>query len=249
MKYIKFSCHKDLLEEKIIQPIPAKQNIPEWYKKIEKYFSQDKHDRTIKSCVPVLDSITCGYLLRMPQDMQMQYNIWVEPRKKYCTRISFSAPPHQDSLNLGIQCDAEDHPNQQVGGPDSFYSKKHRGMGVPKIINPFVIKTPPGYSCMFIPPMHREMDYFHILPGIVDTDTFKLPINFPFIMNTDKYKTIDTIIKIGTPYVQVIPFKRDSWKMEIKAQEENENEKNTFLHKLRMVDAYKLKWWDKKSYK
>jgi hypothetical protein len=32
--------------------------------------------------------------------------------------------------------------------------------------------------------------------------------------------TLETVIKKGTPYVQIIPFKRDSWKM-IKLNQEN----------------------------
>lgn len=251
MKHIKFSCHPDLIEEKEIQPIPAKQHVPEWYKKIPKFHSQMKKDMTIKSCVPVLDSITAGYLLRMPQDMQIQHNVWVEEHKKYVTYIGLSQRHDLglDHMNYNIQLHAEEHHNVQVGGPDSFYAKKHKGMGIPKILNPFKIETSPGYSCLFIPPMHREEDYFHILPGVVDTDNFPLTINFPFILNTDKYKKIDTVVKIGTPYVQVIPFKRDSWKMSIGTTDPKEMKKNNFLHMLRMFDIYKSKWWNKKSFK
>tara|TARA_R100001086_G_C11833695_1_gene257301 strand:+ start:148 stop:903 length:756 start_codon:yes stop_codon:yes gene_type:complete len=251
MKHIKFSCHPDLVEEKEIHPIPATKSVPEWYKKIPKFQNQMSRDLTIKSCVPVLDSITAGYLLRMPQDMELQHNVWIEEQKKYVTYIGFAQRDSMglEHVNYNVQLDAEEHPNIQVGGPDGFYSKKHRGMGIPKILNPFKIQTSPGYSCLFIPPMHREEDYFHIMPGIVDTDNFPMTVNFPFILNTDKYKKINTVVKIGTPYVQVIPFKRDSWQMSVGVTEPNEMKKKSFLHKLRMFDIYKSKWWNKKSYK
>ena len=80
------------------------------------------------------------------------------------------------------------------------------------LLNPWKIKTPKGYSCLFVPPLNNSDDRFSIIPGIVDTDTFPSEINFPIIINGDKYPVLETTIKKGTPYVQIIPFKRDSGK-------------------------------------
>ena len=55
--------------------------------------------------------------------------------------------------------------------------------------------------------MNNADDRFSIIPGIVDTDTFNQEVNFPFVINGDKYSSLDTIIKKGTPCVQIIPFK------------------------------------------
>ena len=66
--------------------------------------------------------------------------------------------------------------------------------------------------------MNNTDDRFSIIPGIVDTDSFSLEINFPIVLNGDKYPVIKTTIKKGTPYVQVIPFKREKWKMKITTQ-------------------------------
>ena len=48
----------------------------------------------------------------------------------------------------------------------------------------------------------------HALPGIVDTDRSPQPINFPFFIKKNFVGTIE----VGTPVVQLIPFKRDDWK-------------------------------------
>ena len=45
------------------------------------------------------------------------------------------------------------------------------------------------------------------MPGIVETDNYH-HINFPTVWHTTK----DSVIERGTPFIQVIPFKRDDWK-------------------------------------
>ena len=45
----------------------------------------------------------------------------------------------------------------------------------PKWINPWAIKTPAGYSVYFKPPAHNPNQWFEILEGVVDTDTYSAP--------------------------------------------------------------------------
>ena len=105
----------------------------------------------------------------------------------------------------------------------------------------FIIKTPPGYSSLFLPPMNNTDDRFSIIPGIVDTDTYKLEVNFPIVFNGDKYESLKTTIKRGTPYVQVIPFKRDSWTMSIEEIKEKKN--NLFNFYKYLLNNYKKISW------
>jgi hypothetical protein len=97
--------------------------------------------------------------------------------------------------------------------------------------------------------MNNHDDRFSIIPGIVDTDTFKLEVNFPFIVNGDKYPVLKTLIKRGTPIVQVIPFKRDRWKMNIENIPKEEKTTNMFFYKKYVIDNYKRLFWNKKSWK
>jgi hypothetical protein len=64
--------------------------------------------------------------------------------------------------------------------------KKIKNLSFYKIINPWKIKTPKGYSCLFVSPLNNSDDRFSIISGIVDTDTFPNEINFPIIINGDK---------------------------------------------------------------
>jgi hypothetical protein len=115
-----------------------------------------------------------------------------------------------------------------------------------KILNPWLIKTPPGYSCLFVPPLNNCDDRFDIIPGIVDTDVWDLEINFPFVFNGYKYETLETVIKRGTPYVQVIPFKRDNWEMKIKTRDTKTVWKKILTYNAQLLRAYKERFWKKK---
>ena len=113
------------------------------------------------------------------------------------------------------------HPSHQLeGSPLLKKNSKENKLPFYKILNPFHIKTPKGYSCLFIPPLNNKDDRFEIISGIVDTDIFQTEINFPFLVNTDKYPSLETTIQRGTPYVQVIPFKRDEWKFKLNFKKE-----------------------------
>ena len=74
-----------------------------------------------------------------------------------------------------------------------------------------MIKTPPGYSVLFTHPMNWHYLPFYSLSGVVDTDTYTMPVLFPFMMKNN----FEGIIPKGTPVIQIIPFKRDDWKSNI----------------------------------
>ena len=173
--------------------------------------------------MPVFDAITTGYIIESPAD------VWVSIRdgQQYfewssLALISFH-PIEQAPL----------HPDRK---PHSY----------PKWNNPWSIKTPRGYSTLFVQPFHRE-SVFTILPGIVDTDQYFAPVNFPFVINDPQF---EGLIPAGTPIAQVIPFKRDSWKMELGGQS-NLIEQATISQKLqtKFFDRYKTMFWSRKEYK
>ena len=72
---------------------------------------------------------------------------------------------------------------------------------------------------------------------------------FYVVLNGDKYPILETTIKKGTPYVQIIPFKRDSWKMVIKSREQKEVQNSRLFYGLKVLNLYKDKYWNKKSWK
>lgn len=214
----------------IEQPEPASKFVPDWYKNMESYISGNKKpngnggtDATIKRCMPVFDAITAGYIITLPADVYVS----IKDGNQFFEWSS-----------LGL---VSFHPIEQA--PEHPARKPH---AYPKWVNPWAIKTPKGYSTLFVQPMHRE-SVFTILPGIVDTDTYSAPVNFPMVINDPNF---EGLIPKGTPIAQVIPFKREGWQMEIGSDKELK-EQHSITQKLntKFFDRYKSMFWSRKEYK
>lgn len=232
---IKFTDTIGVPEE--YKPVPASKMIPDWYKNLESYMSGDKRPdgngsttATAKRCMPIFDSISAGYIISTHTDL------WVSQKPD----DSGKNQPYYEWANFSS---ISFHPKQQLPEHPDGAGHDH---SYPKWNNTWAIKTPPGYSCLFISPLHRETPII-ALPGVVDTDTYSAPVNFPFVLRDPK---MDGIIPAGTPIVQVIPFKRDEWQMELGGMEEFQ-EQSKITSKLRSVffDSYKRQFRQIKEYK
>jgi hypothetical protein len=240
MKKTKTGLHQnkivftDTTQSNLEAPQPASKSIPDWYKNMDSYMNKEKKptgagktDSTIKKCMPVFDAITAGYIIKTPAD------IWVSIKD-----IDGIKSQYFEWSNFGL---IEFHPIEQA--PEHPSKKPY---AYPKFINPWSIKTPKGYSVLFVQPMHRE-SIFTILPGIVDTDTYTATVNFPFVINDPDF---EGLIPEGTPLAQVIPIKRDSWKTNIGSDKELKEQRNIATKlKTKFFDGYKTMFWDKKEYK
>lgn len=214
----------------IEQPQPASKFIPQWYKDMESYIGGDKKPNgegftkaTIKRCMPVFDAITAGYIITLPADVYVS----IKDGEQF---FEWSA--------LGL---VQFHPIEQA--PTHPLRNRH---SYPKWINPWSIKTPKGYSTLFVSPMHHDLP-FTILPGIVDTDQYYSPVNFPMVVNDPDF---EGLIPKGTPIAQVIPFKRESWSMKIGSKKDNERQKAiTDKLQTKFFDRYKIMFRINKEYK
>jgi hypothetical protein len=219
------------------KPEPAKNFIPEWYKKTRSNFPGDFMERldkqsgnpgrTVKACMPVFDMITAGYIITIPAEVYVNPNSGPAPETMWSVD-NFSA--------------IESHSNEQFKEmklDSSFYETAI------KFSNPWIIKTPPGYSCMFIQPSMRDDLPFQIVPAIVDTDKHPVPINFPTFFKKD----FEGIIPLGTPIVQIIPFKRESWSSEYSYNETKEDSSAEFqMAKRKFQNRYKTFFRAKKEW-
>ena len=148
-KTIEFIANKKYVDSKQDQPIPIKLNIPQWYKKLK----HSLNNKTVKGCMPFLDSLTTGYLLKVPIDMKITHNItneetgqkdgfWktgeIEAELMRSERINVNSPQ------------ADVHSTNQLKGSPAI--EKNKNLPFYKILNPWIIKTPPGYSCLFVSP-------------------------------------------------------------------------------------------------
>jgi hypothetical protein len=228
MKEITFT---NVLGLDFFPPKPAVKEVPDWYKKTPEYVGNqgkaivnNNITHTIKKCIPVFDAMTAGYILYTQVDVQ----ITQQNGLPYYTWSS------QDAISWHPIEQAPVHPNMNK-------------VPYPKWNNPYAITTPSGYSTLFIPPMHNPNGIFTVLPGLVDTDTYKAPVNFPFTLNDVKW---EGLIPAGTPMVQVIPIKRDVWEHKIGSDKENA-EQSFVTAKLKTLffNSYKRQFWSRKEYK
>ena len=252
MKTIEFLAPKDYYDLHEDHPTPIKTNIPEWYKKLDhgKIDPNDlTHQRTIKGCMPFLESMTTGYLLKLHVDYKIEFGVKRNKEGKPLTRILTSLDESgvnhvMKSKGVNI-ADPKPHPPVQVEG--SPIIEKNGGMDYPflKINNPWKIKTPRGYSCLFVNPLNNpSQDYFTIIPAIVHTDTYYFQeINFPIVMNYQKHGEVNLTLNKGLPYVQVIPYKRDDWQMKIKSYDSIQEKHQSSFWSLQFLNRYKNRFW------
>jgi hypothetical protein len=214
-------------------PKPAVNNLPQWYKDTSSYHTKEEkkefsnngeNPHSIKKCMPIFDAMTAGYILYTQVDVEVKQ----ENGKPYFIWSS------QDAIGFHVVEQAPLHPNQN-------------GAPYPKWNHPYAIKTPPGYSTLFVPPLHNPNGIFTVFPGIVDTDKYTAIVNLPFVLNDVNWTGL---IEAGTPMVQIIPFKRDSWEQETGSAKDIIEEKKVSA-KLRTLfyNSYKRQFWERKEYK
>lgn len=216
--------------EGIEKPVPASQLIPDWYKETQSYVDdkkvpnqQGETNSTIKRCMPVFDAMTSGYLLTLPVDVYVS----VIDGQQWFRWTEF------DVIAF--------HPVKQAPlHPDG------NGLPFAKFMNPWGVLTPNGYSILLTQPMHRDLP-FNVFPGIVDTDKYPAPVNVIFSMKDPNFKGM---IPKGTPFAQIIPFKREPWNMIYGGEKELKLLQETKLKlKTKFFDAYKNMFRQNKEYK
>ena len=93
---------------------------------------------------------------------------------------------------------------------------------------------------MVMEPQHQELGPITCASGIVDSDDFSIPFNM-FLKLRDP--NFEGMIPAGTPFLQVIPFKRESWQMEIGTEDHFRDQVKTTIHlRTSFFDSYKNKF-------
>ena len=202
-------------------PYPAGRAVPQWLKDMPP--GADDAVRTVKRCPPFLEAMMAGYIIPVAVDITLT----------------------RRGNELNVDMTPMDFPLLGTQHPDEFPGAPFNNTPVLKLISPWIIKTPPGYSTLFIQPLN----HFHVnimpLAGLVETDTFYRPVAFPTLVLMPPESQL--ILKAGTPLVQAIPVPREAWRGRSGAWDhalmtQVENELNANHH------LYKEKHWQKKSY-
>ena len=217
----------------IEEPMPANKCIPEYYRKMNTWIDKPKvynHNQvssglTMKACIPIRDIITAGYIVPLWEELFVEKRIHNESDDGRVFSFAGTADGKDVTSGTGLsRVDAHGLRQFQASPLFKKARDKETGNRVPKMSCPWSFHTPPGYSCLFLPPQYRE-NRIEILPAIVDTDKWHL-VQFPFLFNG--FKNNETV-PIGEHVIQVIPFKREKWKMKV---EEDDKSRASRLYSL-----------------
>ncbi|WP_449395449.1 DUF6065 family protein [Devosia riboflavina] len=200
---IRFLCTPED-EGVIAPPIPSKGHLPDWFRKLpavdQSKLAPNDTGLTVKRCMPFLDAMMTGYIIPLAATVRLEIR---DGGKTVTAGWDFDRTM------------VSNHGSHQVAG--------HPQGDMPpcKFHNYWSIRTPKGWSCMFVPLLNCPNAVFEPVAGIVDTDTYVAPIHFPFFARgADGLHEIEK----GTPLIQVIPFKRDSTMLEAEIGSESRSE-------------------------
>lgn len=198
--------------------IPARKAIPEWFRKSDPKIDMGvAHGHgpseepatplpgarteipTIRACPGVVDVLRAGFLLRAWTDIQI---ITPQPAR------GDSTDQYRASTAFG--------PNEKGGQISAFNPALNQllplwpgeyGFAL-KFDSPWLCKTPPGWSLLYLPISYAEKTPYRIVPGIIDTDYMHV-VNL--LLMWDHYGSYT--IEAGTPLCWLLPVKRDGFQM------------------------------------
>lgn len=227
MTHIKF-MHDSGLENVFPSPVPALKKAPDFYKAIKSQSTSHPASGTVKRCVPFLDALSAGFIIPLWADLHV-----VAANGS----LSLSFPdgfPAQKTIASHNYVQLPDHPlANQPYGKDFL-----------KFVNPWLIETEEGYSCLFTSPLNHLERRIKILDGVVDTDTYYNNVNFPFLWTGGDG---EFFIPKGTPLVQVIPFKREEYSLQIETVDNNKRANAQAKLGTHLRHAYRSEFWSKRK--
>jgi len=213
----------------------AKKHIPQWYKDTKPFnnnnitFDSFDHPvKNMKSCMPFMDSLTSGYMIELWCDLHFQ--IVDKEKGIHYVRWGTSNP-----IPVAIR---RDNHNELLPIPVGFEYTHYLWQ------LPVTIKTPKGYSTIATHPFNRFDLPFLTLTGIIDSDHNVGGGNIPFFIKKD----FEGVIEKGTPIMQIVPFKRETWKLEEDKNMYEEGKINSQKALNSFFGYYKNNHWNKKKY-
>lgn len=237
---ITFSANKIWLsKESQSAPKPIIKTIPDWFRKADRFAKKPDGEfwigpdsgkvPTWKACPAIFDIMASGYSLNLPCDIEF-----------YMTESGLKhkvlSNKYQDFIQVRDKMPQFEHPRG--------YYKNHFAL-----TPDWQIKTPPGYSVLYTQPFNRFELPFLLTTGIVDNDKVHMPGSFPFFI----VEGFEGVIPAGTPYAQLIPFKRENWTSEIIEQDDaselmKQAMDNANIYRKPDGGIYKNEIWEQRKY-
>lgn len=221
-------------------PTPIIKTIPDWYRKADRFAKKEDGTywedpniggkiATWKACPAIFDIMGTGYTLKTPCDIEFVQ------RSTNTMSITIADVKYKDFCTPRQKMPQFEHPKGYYENHFAWFSE-------------WEIRTPPGYSVLYSHPFNRYELPFLTTSGIIDNDKVHLPGSMPFFL----VKGFEGVIPAGTPYAQLIPFKREDWKSEVNLEDPSKiaskNHQNSVKYRVKDGGVYKNKVWEPRRY-
>ncbi len=201
MNKIIFHSNKHYNKEETA-PKPMAKAIPKWWLDADIYIkdfygnpvSNQLNDGgkalNFKACPAMLDTFTTGYTLVTPCEIEFYEK---NGRIKARTPAKFDDFVGERGISQGFQT-----PNGYEENHFHWYAN-------------WAPELPEGYSSLYVQPVnHFDLPWITV-GGIIDSDKVTTSGLIPFFIKNG----FVGIVPEGTPYLQIIPFKREDWESKI----------------------------------
>jgi hypothetical protein len=251
---ITFKSYRPWINEKDLSAPSTTQSVmPLWYKEADRfaknqfngeYYKATKDicpvakDGTVddygkiptwKACPAIMDAFATGYVLKTPCDIKFFKN------SNGIIDVEVLDTKNKDFC-------LKRNPMPQFEHPKGFYADHFAWY------SQWGLELPEGYSALFMTPLNRFDLPFLNTTGIVDCDKVHILGTFPFFI----VEGWEGILPAGTPYLQIIPFKREDWKQKIEildsTQIVNSLVDNANFYRKPDGGVYKNKIWSRRKY-
>jgi len=224
------------------KPLPALKTIPEWYRNADRFAVNPITQKpwelpngggkipTWKACPAVYDIMGSGYMYRTPCDIEFYEDAAGQIQAKVL-----------DAKNKDFIQDRT--PMPQFEHPLGYHEKHFAWWA------DWAVELPEGYSALYSQPFNRFELPFLTTSGIIDNDKVHLPGTMPFFI----VKGFTGILPAGTPYAQIIPFKRENWEAEVvtkfsPVEMMAKNQENSSIYRLPDGGVYQREVWERRKY-
>lgn len=236
---IKFISNNPLMTEKnSLTPEPSIKNIPEWFINADRYAKDNNHNTYIgpdggkiptwKACPAIYDILGTGYMLKTPCDIE-----FVETEKGLLANIQNVV--HYNFIQYRQPMPGFESPPGYRSNHFAWYAD-------------WAPLVPDGYSVLYSQPFNRFDLPFLNTSGIVDNDKVSIPGTMPFFIR----EGWSGLLPAGTPFMQLLPFKRDDWESEYEFLDEKQivrrNLKNSKFYRRPNGGVYLNETWTRRKY-
>ena len=242
-----------LNKDSVSVPSPTQSVIPDWYKNADRFArmpngeyykaprevcpfpkegTTDDYGKipTWKACPAIMDGFSTGYVFKTPCDITFFKN------DQGIIDVKVEDLKYKDFCT-------QRPPMPQFHHPYGYYAHQFAWSA------DWGLELPEGYSALFMTPMNRFDLPFLNTTGIVDSDKVHLLGSFPFFIP----EGWEGMIPAGTPYMQVLPFKREGWNHEIEILDQSviydKMVSNMRIYRQPDGGVYKNKVWSRREYR